>query len=53
MNMTITTEREQDLSKLAQQRRDAIIDAWWYEDIGEWADEEEMTDEELEYALTQ
>lgn len=39
------------LKKLALKRADIILESWWHECTGEWQDDEELTDEELEYAL--
>ena len=42
---------KEELTELAEQRAHEINEAWWYEDTGEFADEYELTDEELDIVL--
>ncbi len=43
---------EKDLKKLAIDRANRIIEDWWYTDTWEWADEENLTEEEIKIALS-
>jgi hypothetical protein len=45
-------ETMKDIKYLALQRAEEILESWWYECTGEWADEMGLTDEQMEEVLS-
>jgi hypothetical protein len=41
----------EQLEAMAVARANQILESWWYEDVGEYQDEEGLTDQELEQIL--